>query len=296
MGPGSDRPDAAIPLAAVGLGGVRLNVADLDRAEDFYQRVIGLRTRDRSPELCRLGTADGEHGVVELVGRPEAPPRPPRTTGLFHLAILVPSRVALSAAVRGIADAGWRLSGASDHLVSEAVYLRDPEGNGIEIYRDRPREQWRYVDGELQMDTLPLDLDGVLGELRGAAAAPDGMPAGTRIGHVHLNVADLSAAERFYAGVLGFEVTVRTYPGALFMSVGGYHHHIGVNTWAGEGAPAPAAGSLGLAWFEISLPGVEGLEALAERLRIAGAEAQEDAGGLRTADPAGNGILLRPRS
>jgi catechol 2,3-dioxygenase len=144
------------------------------------------------------------------------------------------------------------------------------------------------------MDTLPLDLEGVLGELQGADASP-GMPEGTRIGHVHLNVADLAATERFYAGLLGFEVTVRGYPGALFMSVDGYHHHVGANTWAGEGAPPPAAGSLGLAWYEISLPSDEGLAALAERLADAGAEAQADASGLRTADPAGNGIVFQPR-
>ena len=159
-----------------------------------------------------------------------------------------------------MADAGWRFTGASDHLVSEALYLHDPDGNGIEIYRDRPREQWRFVDGELQMDTLPLDLDSVLGELSGADTGAHGMPAGTRIGHVHLNVANLSAAEDFYAGALGFDVTVRSYPGALFLSTGGYHHQIGVNTWAGEGAPAPPPGSLGLRGSSCTLPGAPELE------------------------------------
>jgi catechol 2,3-dioxygenase len=296
MGALDRRSMPAVHAAGAVLGAVRLNVAGLDRAEEFYRRVIGLRTGERSAGLVSLGAAGGAAGLIELAARPEAPVRPPGTTGLFHLAILVPSRAALGAAVRRVADAGWRLSGASDHLVSEAVYLRDPEGNGIEVYRDRPREQWRYVDGELQMDTLPLDLDGVLGEPDGADAPPDGMPAGTRIGHVHLNVADLSAAERFYVGALGFEVTVRAYPGALFMSIDGYHHHIGVNTWAGEGAPAPAPGSLGLAWFEVALPGTGGVEALARRLDATGIQAEEAAGGLRTTDPAGNGVVLRPRS
>ena len=190
-------------------------------------------------------------------------------------------------------DAGWRFTGASDHLVSEALYLHDPEGNGIEIYRDRPREQWRFVNGELQMDTLPLDLDSVLGELNGADTEASGMPAGTRLGHVHLNVAELSSVEDFYAGVLGFDVTVRSYPGALFFSTGGYHHQIGANTWAGEGASAPPPGSLGLRRFELALPGAAELEQVEQRLRAAGSESKRDEDGLLVADPSGNGILLR---
>ncbi len=234
----------------------------------------------------------GAAAIVELVGQPDAPLRPPGTTGLFHLAILVPSRADLARALRRVAGAGWRLTGASDHLVSEALYLRDPEGNGIEIYRDRPREQWRYEDGQVRMDTLPLDLDSVLGELSGADTEANGMPAGTRIGHVHLNVAELSAAEAFYAGVLGFEVTVRGYPGALFFATGGYHHQIGANTWTGEGAAAPPPGALGLRWFEIATSGVPQLEQAGKRLRAAGFETQTDGDILRVADPSGNGILL----
>lgn len=171
--------------------------------------------------------------------------------------------------------------------------MHQPEGNGIEIYRDRPRDQWRYADGQLQMDTLPLDLDSVLGELSAADTEANGMPAGTRIGHVHLNVAELAAAEDFYAGVLGFEVTVRGYPGALFFSTGGYHHQIGVNTWAGEGAAVPPPNSLGLRRFELALPGAPQLEQAGQRLRAAGFDTQNDGDGLRVADPSGNGILLR---
>jgi catechol 2,3-dioxygenase len=267
------------------LGAVRLNVADLDRAQRFYEQAIGLRAFDR------VGV-DGGAAIVELVGRPDAPLRPPGTTGLFHLAILLQSRADLARALRRVADAGWRLTGASDHLVSEALYLQDPEGNGIEIYRDRPREQWRYEDGQLQMDTLPLDLDSVLGELSAADTEPNGMAPGTRIGHVHLNVAELFAAEDFYAGALGFEVTVRGYPGALFFATGGYHHQIGVNTWAGEGAAAPPPGSLGLGWFEIAFPGAPQLEQAGQRLRAAGFDTQNDGDGMRVADPSGNGILL----
>jgi catechol 2,3-dioxygenase len=294
----SDRRADAAPAAAtdaeMSLGAVRLNVADLDRAQRFYEEAIGLRAFDRAADVVRLGV-DGQTAVVELVRQPYAQARPRGTTGLFHLAILLPSRPDLARALRRVADAGWRLTGASDHLVSEALYLSDPEGNGIEIYRDRPREQWRYADGQLQMDTLPLDLDSVLGELSAADTEANGMPAGTRLGHVHLNVAELSAAEDFYAGVLGFEVTVRGYPGALFFATGGYHHQIGVNTWAGEGAAVPPPGSLGLRWFEIALPGVPQLEQAGQRLRGAGFDPQNDGDGLRVADPSGNGILLRQR-
>ena len=219
--------------------------------------------------------------------------RPHGTTGLFHLAILLPSRADLARALRRVADAGWRFTGASDHLVSEALYLHDPEGNGIEIYRDRPREQWRFVDGELQMDTLPLDLDSVLGELSGADTEANGMPAGTRIGHVHLNVAELSAAEDFYAGALGFDVTVRSYPGALFFSTGGYHHQIGVNTWAGRErrrrhpARSGCAGSSSRSQARPSSSRWNGASAPPGSIRSATGTA------LLVADPSGNGILLR---
>ncbi len=195
-------------------------------------------------------------------------------------------------ALQRVAEASWRLSGASDHLVSEALYLNDPEGNGIELYRDRPREEWPIRDGVLQMDTLPLDLDGVLGELR-RDEAESGMPDGTRIGHVHLNVGDLAAAEAFYSGALGFDVTVRGYPGALFVSAGGYHHHLGLNTWTGEGAPAAPEGSRGLRQFEIVLPRGEALAAEVDRLRKAGFEPAEDDGGVRVTDPSGNRVVLR---
>jgi catechol 2,3-dioxygenase len=272
-------------------GAVRLNVADLARVQRFYEQAVGLRPLDRSDDVARLGT-DGVV-AVELVARPEAGPRPPRTTGLFHLAILLPDRAELARALVRIAGAGWRLSGASDHLVSEALYLSDPEGNGLEIYRDRPRSEWRHDDGEIRMSTLPLNLDGLLADARDEAPGADGMPAGTRIGHVHLNVADLGEAEAFYAGLLGFDVTVRSYPGALFLSTGGYHHHIGLNTWAGQGAPAPPRGSLGLEWFELTLDETRDLVELEERLAAANVEVDRVTEGLRTSDPSGNGLLLK---
>jgi len=271
-------------------GPARLRVADLDSEREFYERAIGLSPIDSGDGVARLGS-DGTP-VVELDHRADAPARPPRTTGLFHLAILVPDRAALAAALARAVRAGGRISGASDHLVSEALYLNDPEGNGIEIYRDRPRAEWERDGGEIRMSTLPLDVDGLLAELR--EDEPDSaMPDGTRVGHVHLNVADLDAAERFYSGLLGFDVTVRGYPGALFLSTGGYHHHIGVNTWAGPGAPAPAAGSRGLEWFELSVDDAPGLAELERRLGDAGAPIERRPESLLTHDPSENGLLLR---
>jgi catechol 2,3-dioxygenase len=275
------------------MGLVRLTVADLGGLRDFYRDAIGLTEIETSNGGVRLGTGDpSDLPVIELVGDPEAPPRSHGTSGLFHLAILVPSRPDLARALQRVAEAGWRLSGASDHLVSEALYLSDPEGNGIELYRDRPQEEWPVRDGVIQMDTLPLDLDGVLGELRREDANAV-MPAGTRIGHVHLNVGDLTAAEAFYSGALGFDVTVRGYPGALFVSAGGYHHHLGLNTWAGEGAPPPPPGSRGLREFEIVLPNAESLAAEEDRLREGGFEPSRSGDVVRVTDPSGNRMVLR---
>jgi len=271
-------------------GPVRLRVADLDSEREFYERAIGLSPIDSRDGVARLGS-DGTP-VVELDHRADAPARAPRTTGLFHLAILVPDRAALAAALARAVRAGGRISGASDHLVSEALYLNDPEGNGIEIYRDRPRAEWERDGGEIRMSTLPLDVDGLLAELR-EDEPESAMPDGTRVGHVHLNVADLDAAERFYSGLLGFDVTVRGYPGALFLSTGGYHHHIGVNTWAGPGAPAPAAGSRGLEWFELSVDDAPGLAELERRLGDAGTPIERRPESLLTHDPSENGLLLR---
>jgi catechol 2,3-dioxygenase len=272
------------------IGAVRLTVAEVDRAQDFYERAIGLREVERSGDVARLGVEPGQP-LLELVGDPAAPPPPRRSTGLFHLAVLVPSRPQLARSLRRATRAGASFSGASDHLVSEALYLNDPEGNGIEIYRDRPRQEWPRVDGTIQMSTEPLDLDDVMAEL--PDGGDPGMPAGTRIGHVHLKVADLDQAEAFYNGVLGFEVMVRGYPGALFVAAGGYHHHIGLNTWSSAGAPAPGAGSRGLRWFEVVLPGADELARVAGRIDAAGIESERIDGGLLVADPSRNRVLLR---
>ncbi len=255
------------------IGAVRLRVADLDRVRSFYERTIGLsEVEGRNGDIVALGA--GGKPLIELVHDPDAPPRPPGTTGLFHLAILVPDRHELARALKRLADNETRLTGAADHLVSEALYLDDPEGNGIEIYRDRPREEWKTEEGELAMATLPLDLRSVVEELSGPDDGSPQMADGTTIGHVHLEVAQVDAAEEFWVGEIGLDVTVRGYPGALFVSAGGYHHHIGLNTWASEGGAPPPPGSRGLVHFELEVPGADGQE--------------------EKADPDENRVLVRP--
>ena len=227
------------------MGAVRLNVADLDRARRFYEQAIGLR-RPRSRRGSRPPGVGRGAAVVELAGRPDAPRRPPGTTGLFHLAILVPSRAELARTLRRVADAGWRLTGASDHLVSEALYLHDPEGNGIEIYRDRPREQWRYVDGAAA--------DGHAAarprrrarraagrRQRGDRACPPKRGSGTSTSTWPSSPRPRTSTPARWASRSPSAAT----PGRCSSPAGGYHHHVGVNTWAGEGAAAPPPGSLG---------------------------------------------------
>jgi catechol 2,3-dioxygenase len=297
MSVGTHSPTTAQIDPRTTLGTVRLTVSDLSRSRAFYERTIGLLPRELDDGGLAFGVAEGGPALVELRGDPAAPPLRRRATGLFHLAVLVPSRRDLAFALARLADTRWQLDGASDHLVSEALYLSDPDGNGIEIYRDRPRAEWRMQDGRLQMATLPLDLRSVLGELPEDAARQPIAPAGTVIGHVHLQVSELERTEAFYAGMLGFDVIVRGYSGALFVSAGGYHHHIGLNTWNSAGAATPPAGSVGLRSFEIELPDRVELEVALARIAAAGLGTSLDpgTGGHLVHDPSGNGVLLRAR-
>jgi catechol 2,3-dioxygenase len=270
---------------------VALTVSDLDRSRAFYERAIGLRASELDDGGLALGVA-GEPRLIELRGDSSAPRLNRRAPGLYHVAILVPTRVDLAFALARLAVARWPLDGASDHLVSEALYLSDPDGNGIEIYRDRPRADWPRVGDQLQMATVALDLDDVLAELRGVSELQTQAPAGTRIGHVHLQVADLDRAEAFYHGVLGFDVMVRGYPGALFVSAGGYHHHIGLNTWHSAGAAPAPAGSVGLRSFTVELPGALELEAARSRIEAAGLPTHSEPGRVFVRDPFGSGVIL----
>ena len=276
------------------VGTVRLTVSDLPRSREFYERVIGLRATERDDGTLALGVGDNP-ALVELRADTAAPGLNRRATGLYHLAILLPTRHELALALRRVADSRWPLDGASDHLVSEALYLSDPDGNGIEIYRDRPREEWRREGGELRMATLPLDLESVIAEFDDQDDRDEHAPAGTRIGHVHLQVSDLAETEAFYSGALGFDVVVRGYPGAVFVSAGGYHHHIGLNTWHSAGSGAPPAGAVGLRSFEIALPGPEELERTLQSLTDAGVAFERHNGSALVRDPSGNGVLLTTR-
>jgi catechol 2,3-dioxygenase len=274
------------------MGAVGLRVRDAQAAVDFYGRLLGLQTSTNSAgKTVEVTTTMGEP-LLRLWVDPEAAPRPRRSTGLYHFALLVPTRADLGVALMTLIEGGYPLEGAADHLVSEAIYLADPEGNGIEIYRDRPRTEWPRLDGKIEMATDPLDADGLMQEGR-TRGAERGLAGGTRMGHVHLNVADLAAAEAFYCGLLGFDLVTRYGESAAFVSAGGYHHHIGFNTWAGRGAPSPPSDSRGLVYATVLLPGDESLAAVRARLDPATTAYEERDNGLLVHDPSGNGILLR---
>jgi catechol 2,3-dioxygenase len=272
------------------IGAVYLTVADLSRSLTFYQQNIGFRLQWQENGLAYLGVRPHTPLLV-LHERPGARPAR-RVTGLYHFAILVPSRLHLAHSLHHLAETQTPLQGFSDHLVSEAIYLADPDGNGIEIYRDRPRQDWYDADGNFLLGNAPLDTDGILAELAGDSEEWSGLHPDTVIGHIHLHVAHIPPAEQFYTGVLGFDLMARYGPTASFVSAGGYHHHIAFNTWAGVGAPQPAPDSVGLRWYEIQLPDTAALEEVADRIRQAGLPLEERPDGLFVRDPAQNGILL----
>ncbi|HEX6745734.1 MAG TPA: VOC family protein [Longimicrobium sp.] len=261
-------PDGYRLPAATHVGRVRLQVGDLVRSQAWYEQVLGFRVLSRGDGMATLAAHGDDTPLVELHERPGAKPVPQRgRVGLYHFAILLPDRAALGRFISHLADVGERF-GASDHLVSEALYLHDPDGLGIEVYADRPRSAWRANGRELAMDTTPLDLRDVVASARGEAWA--GMPAGTTIGHVHLHVGDLREGAAFYHAALGLDVVVWSYPGALFLSAGGYHHHLGTNTWAGAGARPPADDEAQLLEWELVVPSQADVDAASRSLSDAG--------------------------
>lgn len=213
-------------VAPIRIETVTLRVRDLDAVSSFYRDILGLASLAETGESVTLGT--GDRALLRLEGDPSLRPRSPGQAGLFHTAFLLPSRGDLARWVRHVSAAGVRLQGASDHLVSEAIYLADPEGNGIEVYADRPPQQWRDRSGEIRMATNPLDLEALMGAAQGQGWT--GFPAGGIIGHVHLQVGALDKADRFYRDALGFDIAA-TYPGAHFYGSGGYHHQLAGNIW-----------------------------------------------------------------
>ncbi|WP_226005505.1 VOC family protein [Natrinema salinisoli] len=268
-----------------------LRVADAAATIDFYRDVVGLRVRNRDGTRVTLGT--GERPLLVLLVDPTAEPRDERETGLYHNAFRVPSRGALGAALERVREE-WTLDGASDHGVSEALYCTDPEGNGVEIYRDRPRDAWpRTDDGSVRAAGAPLDLEAL------AAAADDGAgsngsqlaPDETTLGHIHLEVSSLDAARSFYAERLGFDVSMSFAPGVCFFAAGGYHHHIGVNTWNQRSTPGDG---LGLAWVEFVVPDADAIDAIRERFDDGVASVTAIDGGIEITDPDGIRIRMRP--
>jgi len=267
--------------ASSGAGRVCLIVTELDRVTAFYRDVVGLSVLSGTNDRTSLGV-DGEP-LIELRADPDAPERGRTEAGLFHTAIRVPSRAALADALARIREE-WRLDGASDHHVSEALYLTDPEGNGVEIYCDRPREAWPIDDqGRVEMDTLPLDL----GDLAATATGTNAAPSGTDLGHVHLEATDLGAAREFYADALGLNRRQRMGASALFLAAGDYHHHVGLNTWNGRSAPRSGRG---LAWFELRVP-APALATLQSRLEAVTDVEKRSDGSLAAAAP--DGLELR---
>jgi len=249
------------------IGTVRLQVADLARSLDYYQQVLGFRVVARSNASASLAAHGDDTVLIELRELPGARPVPRRgRLGLYHYAILLPDRASLGRFVAHLSSIG-AYAGMSDHLVSEAVYLTDPDGLGIEVYADRPRNTWKHESRQLAMATDPLDVRSLL---ESAGGDPwTGMPAGTKIGHVHLHVADIDRAEAFYHEALGFDKVVWSYPGALFLSAGGYHHHLGTNTWAAE-APRAEENDARLLEWTVVVPSSTDAEAAAKSLEAGG--------------------------
>ena len=282
-----NRPHTPLP-ATTHVGAVRLQIADLSRSIAYYTSIVGLQLIDRGDHAATLGPHGTSTGLVilhEKKGIQRAPSR--GAYGLYHFAILLPDRPSLARFVQHIANANVRV-GMADHLVSEAIYLTDPDGLGIEVYSDRPRSGWIYNEGELAMTTEPLDVADLI-----AAAnhlSWNGVPAGTTMGHIHLHVGGLADADAFYHAALGFDRTVWSYPGALFMSAGGYHHHLATNTWS----PGPSATDqqARLQEWELIVPSNEDAAAIGTRIASAGYESRETERGWLAADPWGTRVRI----
>jgi len=283
---GSVHPAAPSLPATLRLGPVHVTVTDLDRSVAWYQRALGLRVHRHDVTDAALGA--GGEDVVVLHEQPQARAAG-RHAGLYHYAMLYPTREELARAALRLAATGTPIQGASDHGTHEAIYLPDPDGNGIELAADRPREQWPTPEEEFSGGgPRPLDFDALLATVaaEGDAAGAGRVQPGLRMGHVHLHVGDVAEGLGFYRDVLGFDVWA-LLPTAAFVSAGGYHHHLGFNTWKGEGAPRVPDGVVGLDHWTIVLETVDEVAAVRDRVRAAGLAATDVTGGFAVADPWG---------
>lgn len=271
------------------VGRVVLSVADMTRSLDYYQRGIGLQLHRRDNGTAYLGV--GGEDMLILQEKPGA--RPARgTAGLYHFALLLPSRRELARTIQHLQTSHTPIGGASDHAVSEALYLTDPDGHGIEIYRDRPRHEWEYPNGNLLINTTPFDADGVMGALADSEASWTGLHSDTIMGHIHLHVANIPHTELFYTQLLGFDQIARYGAQASFFSYEGYHHHLGTNTWAGEGAPQALPTMARLEWYELRIRKTAVFDHIRQQLTKTSYPYQQSDEGIRLADPAGNQMLL----
>ena len=271
------------------MGRVSLTVANLERSLAYYQHNIGLQVHRCQEETAVLGSGLNELLILKEMSNGRSVRG---VTGLYHFALLLPSRYELARTLQHLINSRTVIAGASDHAVSEALYLTDPDGHGIEIYRDRPRSEWQYLNGNLKMVTKALDLDGILGQLTGKEAAWTGLHPDTVMGHVHIHVSHLAENEQFYTNILGFEVMAHYGNTAGFIAAGGYHHHIGMNTWAGIGASPPPADAVQLQWFEIRLPQTADLQATLALLEAHHIPVIPQENGYLLRDLSQNGILL----
>jgi catechol 2,3-dioxygenase len=268
------------------VGEVNIKVKNLDTALTFYQNIMGFQVLEKTDRKAALST-NGITTLVTLEQPDNVIPKEGRTSGLYHFAILLPSRADLSVFLRHFLGTGYPL-GAADHYVSEALYINDPDGNGIEVYRDRPSKEWTWKNGLVDMATEELDGNSILAE---SDAEWMELPEGTVMGHIHLHVGDLQKAEEFYTKGLGFEI-VSHYPQALFLSTGRYHHHIAINTWQGVGVPAPPQNSVGLNWYTLVFPDEAARETVLQQLQQIGSPVQKEADYYVVSDPSGNQIRL----
>lgn len=286
-------PSSAAIDPATQVGLVALTVADIERSLLFYTEVFGFTLLHRHEGEATLGTPSSPLLLIrEQAGAHPWPHDRYGYTGLYHFAVLVPTRRDLGRWLRHWLQVGLPLPGQGDHLVSEALYISDPDGNGIEIYRDRPRSEWHWDNGQVRMAVDPVDIKGVLAEAEQDDAPWSGFPDSTRVGHIHLQIGDIPQAKVFYHDILGFDI-VASMPSALFVSAGGYHHHIGMNTWHSRNAPAAPADTAGLRFFSLELASEEARATVVARLTAAGVPVTQTPDAVIVQDPWQNTVVLQ---